>query len=429
MSNNGNNSLKGKTMYLHPMTRGGATLLAATFRSVDVNARILPPSDPNTLDLGNMYSSGEECLPEKVTLGDYIKITESEGFDPDNTVFLMPTANGPCRFGQYVHLLKSILKKRKMENIRIISPSSQDGYSEIEGVNLAFFRTAWISLISSDILRKMLLNTRPYEKNAGDTDLVYENGLAMLEKILEQQGISFGKRIRLLREKLIEIRDDFRAIDANYDKSKPLIGVLGEIFCRLNRFANEDMIRKLEEHGAETWIADVGEWIFYTDWVRSNTMIRQGKKFSGKMALAKLKNFVMKKDEHVLLEPFHDDFIGYEEPANPEIIVDLGRPYLPAEGALGEMAISIGRSIYLYTKGVDGIVDISPFSCMNGIVSEAIYPSLSRDNDNIPCRVFYYDGINVDLDRDIGIYMELVKGYKSQKKVERIYPPYFKRKI
>jgi predicted nucleotide-binding protein (sugar kinase/HSP70/actin superfamily) len=413
-------------MYLHPMTKGGASLLAATFRSIGIDARILPPSDPATMEFGNMYSSGEECLPEKITLGDYIKITESENFDPDNTIFLLPTANGPCRFGQYVHLLKNILKKRGMENIRIISPSSQDGYSEIPGVSLPFFRTAWIGLVAADILRKMLLKTRPYENNDGDTERVYNDGLDSLEKILEEPHIRFGKRIQNVREELIGLRNRFRAVDADYVKDKPLIGVLGEIFCRLNTFANEDMIKVLEKHGAETWIADVGEWIFFTDWIRTNTMIRRGESFSGKRTLAKLKNYLMKKDEHVLLEPFHEDFTGYEEPPDPETVVKLGRPYLPAEGALGEMSLSIGQSLYLHNKGVDGIVDISPFSCMNGIVSEAIYPSISKDYDNMPCRVFYYDGINADLDRDIGIYMELVKGYKSQKRVERIYPPQFK---
>ena len=133
----------------------------------------------------------------------------------------------------------------------------------------------------------------------------------------------------------------------------------------------------------------------------------------------------MKKDEHILLEPFHDDFVGYEEPSNTEIVIRYGQPYLPARGALGEMALSIGRTVYLYTKGVDGLVDISPFSCMNGIVSEAIYPSISKDHNNIPCRVFYFDGINLDLDRDIGIFMELVRGYMSRKKVGRHYPGIF----
>ena len=134
----------------------------------------------------------------------------------------------------------------------------------------------------------------------------------------------------------------------------------------------------------------------------------------------------MRRDEHKLIEPFHEDFKGYEEPADTDVIAQLTENYLPATGALGEMALSLGRSGYCYSKGADGIVDISPFSCMNGIVSEAIYPSFSNDHDNIPCRVFYYDGINRDMDRDIGIFMELVKGYMGRKKVERIYPDYFR---
>jgi len=44
----------------------------------------------------------------------------------------------------------------------------------------------------------------------------------------------------------------------------------------------------------------------------------------------------------------------------------------------------------MYSQGVDGIVDISPFTCMNGIVTEAIYPVVSRDHDGIPIRVFYF---------------------------------------
>lgn len=426
MKDDGKKTLTGRTLYIHPMTRGAARLLVATFRSYDIDARVLPPSDALTLELGNMYSSGEECLPEKITLGDYLKVTEIEGFDPEKTAFLMPTADGPCRFGQYSHLLRSVLRKRGMDDIMVVSPSSSDGYSGIEENRVNFFRTAWTSLIAADILRKMLLKTRPYEKVKGTTDSVYEKGLERAERVLEKNEISFNKRLDHLKEELIKSRDDFRAIDADYVKGKPLLGILGEIFCRHNRFANEDMIRKLEAYGAETWIADVGEWVFYTDWSSMHHLTRHGKKFSMDMAVTKLKKYVKRKDEHKLLEPFHDDFVGYEEPSDTEEIVRYGEPYLPASGALGEMALSVGRAGYLYTKGVDGIVDISPFSCMNGIVTEAIYPLLSRDLNDMPCRVFYFDGINLDMDRDIGIFMELVRGNMSRKKVKRLYPGIFR---
>ncbi len=426
MSNNGEKKLEGRKLFVHPMTRGGARLIAATFRSFGIDAHVLPQSNARTLEIGNLYSSGEECLPEKITIGDYLRVFEENGCKPEKTAFLMPTANGPCRFGQYSNFLESILNKKGLQDVMIVSPSSQNGYQGIGGGNpVSFFRCVWIGLIASDILKKMLLKIRPYEKVPGTTDSIYQRGLERLESVLEETDIRYRARFKRLRDVLVEIRDEYRSVDAQYTRDKPLIGVLGEIFCRHNRFANADIIRKFEDYGAEAWIADVGEWIFYTDWSRMDNLKRIGRIFSPEMTGSLLKKHFMMKDEHSLLEPFRDDFIGYEEPADTQVLVDLGRPYLPADGALGEMALSLGRACYLHGKGADGIIDISPFSCMNGIVSEAVYPSFSHDHDGIPSKVFYFDGINIDLDRDIGIFMELVVGYMSRKKEKRRYPAVF----
>ena len=73
-------------------------------------------------------------------------------------------------------------------------------------------------------------------------------------------------------------------------------------------------------------------------------------------------------------------------------VLEQSPPYLPYHGALGEMVLSVGKAVYMYEKGVDGIIDISPFTCMNGIVCESIYPKVSRDCDGIPIRTFYFDG-------------------------------------
>ncbi len=118
------------------------------------------------------------------------------------------------------------------------------------------------------------------------------------------------------------------------------------------------------------------------------------------------------------MEDFHDVFAHHPEPHVTEVL-EYAHPYLPQEGALGEMVLSTGGAIYLYHQGADGIVDISPFTCMNGIVTEAIYPRVSRDHDNIPIRVFYFDGTHSDLDRDVGIFLELAKTYKRRKKIPR----------
>jgi predicted nucleotide-binding protein (sugar kinase/HSP70/actin superfamily) len=120
----------------------------------------------------------------------------------------------------------------------------------------------------------------------------------------------------------------------------------------------------------------------------------------------------------VLLEPFHEDFLGYEEPDIDEVL-DAARPYLPCDGALGEMVLNVGKAICLARRGADGIIDISPFTCMNGIVCEAVYPRVSRDLGGIPIRNFYFDGTQSDLDRDLGVYLELAHTYQRRKKHPR----------
>ena len=89
------------------------------------------------------------------------------------------------------------------------------------------------------------------------------------------------------------------------------------------------------------------------------------------------------------------------------------------------MVLSVGKAAYLALHGVDGIIDISPFTCMNGIVSESIYPKLSKDYGGIPIRNFYFDGTQADLDRDLGIYLELSRSYREKKTCKRRYPAYF----
>ena len=85
-------SLTGRTLYVPQMSHGGSLAFAAAFRSVGINAWPSPDSDDRTLELGGRHTSGEECLPARVTLGDFLKITEQPDFVPEKTAFFMPTA-------------------------------------------------------------------------------------------------------------------------------------------------------------------------------------------------------------------------------------------------------------------------------------------------------------------------------------------------
>ena len=101
-----------------------------------------------------------------------------------------------------------------------------------------------------------------------------------------------------------------------------------------------------------------------------------------------------------------------EEPESPGALLDNARPYLPPEGASGEMVLSVGKAVHLWACGAHGVIDISPFTCMNGIISEAIYPRLSSDLGGFPINNFYFDGKPTALDRDLQIFLELAGGYR-----------------
>lgn len=418
--------LAGRTLWIPRMTYSGARMAAAVFRSIGIDAAVTPESDERTLELGALYSSGEECYPEKVTLGDFVRLIKSPGFDPDGTAFFMPTAEGPCRFGQYAPYLEQVLHEMGHEDVPVISPTSRNAYDGLADQAPDMMRRLWWGLVASDILCKLLLKTRPYETRKGDSDELFEKSLDMLDEVTSDPKLTGRKRMNATLEVLVGIRDGFRAVPARYSKGRPLIGVVGEIFCRLNTFSNREAVRRIEAHGGEAWMSDVCEWVWYTNWWQKYLLKRDGRRFSGQMVAALVKNFVQHRDEKKLLAPFREDFIGYEEPHDVyEQVLKPGWPYLPGDGALGEMVLSVGKGVYLYTKGADGIIDISPFSCMNGIVSEAVYHAVSRDHDGIPIRNFYFDATSSNMDRDLDIFMELALSYSRRKKRRRRYPPWF----
>jgi predicted nucleotide-binding protein (sugar kinase/HSP70/actin superfamily) len=410
-------SVRDRVLWLCRMPYGGSRMLAAAFQSIGLDARVTPPEDARSLELGGKYTSGDECYPQRIVLGDYMKLMEDERVDPKKTAFLLPTANGPCRFGQYVSLLRRILDDQGYEDVAILSLTSADGYAGIGDQARDLIRTSWRAIVVQDILLKLLLKTRPYEMNTGETDKVYLESLDLMAAIVARQGIGNKERMVDLKAGLRRVKEVFLAIPVR-DEDRPLIGVVGEIFCRLNTFANNELIRHIEAQGGECWLSGVGEWLWYTNEEAFRRYREENRRVSKDWLKTFLTSRIQHIDEKALLEGFHDVFAHHPEPHVTEVL-EYAHPYLPQEGALGEMVLSTGGAIYLYRQGADGIVDISPFTCMNGIVTEAIYPRVSKDHDNIPIRVFYFDGTHSDLDRDVGIFLELAKTYKRRKKIAR----------
>lgn len=393
-------------------------MLAAAFASIGLDTAVTPDEDARTLELGAKFTSGDECYPQRIVLGDYLKLLLDQKLDPQKTAFLLPTANGPCRFGQYYGLLRRILDELGFDNVSVLAFTSADGYAGIGEQASELIRTAWRAVVIQDILLKLLLMIRPYEVNTGETDKTYLECLDLMAGIVSEQGISHKERMAKIKSGLQQVKEAFLSIPQKKE-DRPVIGVVGEIFCRLNTFANNELIRHVEAQGGECWLAGVAEWVWYTNREAFRRLREERRRLSKEWLKTFITARIMHQDEKALLADFADIFARRPDPHIDEIL-ECARPYLPQHGALGEMVLSTGGAIALYRRGVDGIIDISPFTCMNGIVTEAIYPRVSRDHDHIPIRVFYFDGTQAELDRDIGIFLELANTYKRRKKTARL---------
>ncbi len=421
------NALTGKTVYIPPMAYGSARAFAAGFRALGIEAALTPPSDARTHALGGRLTSGDECYPARITIGDFMKVLEQPGTDPARIVLFMPTADGPCRFGQYSHYLRSVLDAHGFRSVQVLSPTSRNAYGGIGRLARPFVRTAWRTLVAADLLQKLLLQHRPYELRGGSADALYEECLDDVCGTVEHGPLSSRPQLRALAEALARCRSRFAGLETLPGASpRPLIGVVGEIFCRLNAFSNEDAVRRLELAGAEVWQTGVTEWLWYTVAEQYRKLRLRHRTVSVETVTTWVRERVQHHDERRLAEPFDSLFAGYEEPDVHEVL-EAARPYLPAEGAFGEMVLSIGRAVTLAAKGVDGIIDISPFTCMNGIVCEAIYPRVSRDLGGLPIRTLYFDGTPRDLESDLGVYLDLASSYGRRKAAPRPQPAALKR--
>jgi predicted nucleotide-binding protein (sugar kinase/HSP70/actin superfamily) len=411
--------LAGKKVWVPRMATGVSRALAAVLRSIGIDAEAIGEPDAETLQVGGRHTSGEECYPLRITVGEFLKILNRPGTDQSKVAFFMVTGQGPCRFGQYAPYMESLLASLGYGKVTVVAPACETGYSDFGEASSLYVRGVWRAIVSSDILSKLLLKTRPYEMAPGSADLLYERSLQELCRTLETTYTSNKEQMAALQQCLLEIRGRFRAFEVQCDSRRPLIGVVGEIFCRLNSFSNNQLIRRLEDAGAEVWLNDVSEWIWYVNDDQFSALRLRGRQFSLEALGAHVRNHFQRADEHALVSLFREDFRGYEEPHDIRDVLALAEPYLPPLGANGEMIVNIGKAIYFARHGAAAVIDISPFTCMNGIICEAIYPRVSRDNGGIPIRNFYFDGTQSDLDRDVGIFLELARSYQRNKPLPR----------
>jgi len=359
---------------LHPFNAG---LFAAVFRGHGFDAQELPETDEEAHSLGKAATRGSECTPMALTLGTFLKVVRDSGLPPDRHAFFMPTATGSCRFGAYSQAQHTAMKRLGMGDVPIMSPSSENAYL---GLPSAARKEVWEGLLCGDYLFKAVLCTRPYERDPGAVDSVAGEWLKVLQADMEARRDPRPTLESAVRAVLSKARRGVR--------NKPLAGIVGEIYVRCDPFANARVIEAIEEAGGEAWLAPFGEWINYTVWVERMHVKTRDDTFMERVLNEFGNMYIERKDReyHKLMQPLLKDRM---EPSM-ESVTDAGQDYIKHEFE-GESILTVGRAVRFFEEGADLVVNASPFGCMHGHISGAIFESIIEKYGR-PVVTSFYDG-------------------------------------
>ena len=403
-------SVQGKTCLIPEMNRIGCHLMAGVFRGFGINTTVMETYEG--LDLGKEFTSGKECFPCVVTLGDILLHMQKEKnrlrgqFNPENYMYFMPEASGPCRFGMYNKYHRIVLDSLpELDRLKIVTLSTDDAYA-LDGLIPQdklqdFYKAGYLSVVIGDILDRLLWRTRPYEKEAGMADSFIDDATERMTASFRHHSAT--KNFPAILNDLLKIVEQAKEIIDPRIHRKPLIAVVGEIYVRSHLKSNQDTIRTLEKYGAEAVNASIGEWINYTTYEQVRTArialrlnlkkllvrgLREALVKYLKYNLKLLYQYMVQRKAYraagACVDIIDDHSIGHLERA-----LKIGNSFSFEVGT--EACLSIASALEHAHEGYNGIVNIFPFTCMpSNLTSSIAKPLMAKLN--VPYIDVSYDG-------------------------------------
>jgi predicted nucleotide-binding protein (sugar kinase/HSP70/actin superfamily) len=265
-------------------------------------------------------------------------------------------------------LIRKALKDAGLESIPIISLNM----SGLEGEQ-AFHWTPSIlnkviqAVVYGDLLMKLTLATRPYEKTTGTAEKLYEK---WQKKCLK--SLTNGKH-KEFKNNCKKIIDDYNNVSIT-KKTLPKVGIVGEILIKYHTFGNDNLVGKLEQEGAEVFVPELMGFVKYCAYnnIIRERLLKKGKKVSvGSKVVLHIIDYYEKTVRDLLKDTrFRNTCNIYELAENVEGILSTGNQ-------TGEGWFLTAEMVELIKDGINNIVCVQPFACLpNHIVGKSVIKKL-----------------------------------------------------
>lgn len=313
---------------------------AAALKKIGVEPFIPPYTSKKTLSLGTKHSPEAICLPYKLILGNFIEAIEG-GAD----YVAMITSPGCCRLGQYGNSIENALVDMGY-HARYVELSLYDGIKgmynvlkDISGKNdpILFARAINIAIRKMfllDDLEENLAYYRAREINQGDADKHYAKALQYVKDVEHSRDLKRAKKLAF---------DEMKKVKIDPKKEVLNVDLTGEIYLVCDSFSNQNITKELGKMGVQ---------------VRRSLTVS---------------SFIK---DAIIPKAFRDGETHLQRAnrmAKPYLMRDIG----------GDSLECVSDVAYANERGIDGIIHISPFTCMPEIMSQNIFPAM-RENCDIP---------------------------------------------
>lgn len=284
-------------------------------------------------------------------------------------VYLMPSTDGPCRFGAYNVLNQIVLERLGWrDRVRIWAPKDThyfDGFPA--GTEMLVFA----GIVASDLLLQARLDARPVERERGAADALYARYHGELKTCLEKAGRGDLSLVPALWQvtggRLFGLRDLLERAGADFAQVRgpgklPLIELVGEIYVRSVGFSNDFIIEKLEARGLRVHLASKAEWVTYCGQVGRE---RRGNRLADRFAA------LVEHRIEALAWTAIARHLGWPEPASIPDLLNVAQPYVN-EALNGEAVLTVGAPLHAWRRGqIDATISVGPLECMPTKIAEA----------------------------------------------------------
>ncbi|HEY0788387.1 MAG TPA: hypothetical protein VGE86_07065, partial [Thermoanaerobaculia bacterium] len=340
-----------------------------------LETEVLPPPGARIRALGERYWLGKECHAYAMMAGDLVALADAAA--GGRLVFFIPGTALPCLLHQYGRGLQRLLDQLGVRSVSVCAPN---GGELIAGAPIDAVERFYLGLLSVELLLKAVCQIRPYEQDAGRTDTVYQESLREIES-----AIASGNVLKALDRALARLS----AIPTDRTRPRPVVGIAGDIYTKVNPVANEDLFRWLEARGMEVWPSPFQ--IDLLDIGLSRSLHQSASQLDLRNLLVS-GALVARRAVHQwrVRNVVGDRIARLDEPGFLEM-KELTAPYMPND-AHQLLFVNIGRIVEFARNGADGIINAICFNCMIGNASAAVIEKIRRDHDDVPIVSAVYAG-------------------------------------